>query len=102
MAAYVDHLDDGNRAEASALWMSLVPVRLPAGYTRIDYKVEDVRLLRKISAYRDATAVTALYREVVRDADLPYRRATFILGRDEHGAFRIVSVNVGQVIATGR
>lgn len=102
VAAYVDLLNRGDRAEASALWQSQVPVRLPAGYLRVDWFLLDVRPLPRISAWRDATAVVGVYREVVRDASPPTREATFTLGRDENGAFRIVGVDVGEVIRTGR
>jgi hypothetical protein len=103
VAAYVDLLNAGDRDGAAALWHRLAGTPpIPQGYTRIDYKVEGVRPLRRISAYGDATAVTALYREVVRDAYAPYRRATFNVGRDEDGVLRIVHVNVGEVIDTGR
>lgn len=102
VAAYVDLLNAHDTAGATALWHRLGTADLPEGYTRIDYKLEGVRPLRTISAYPDATAVRALYREVVRDADTPYRETVFTVGRDEDGVLRIVHVNVGEVIETGR
>ena len=102
VAAYVDLLNAHDRDGADALWHRLGRPDLPTAYTRIDYKLESVRPLPTVSAYRDATAVTALYREVVRDALTPYRRATFTLGRDEDGVLRIVRLDVGEVVETGR
>jgi hypothetical protein len=81
----------------------LAQVELPTSYSRIDLKVEGVRPLRFISAYRDATAVTALYRVVPADGSwVDYHEARFVVGRDEDGQFRIVDVEIGVVVPTGR
>ncbi|KQW46071.1 hypothetical protein ASC77_19450 [Nocardioides sp. Root1257] len=103
VAAYVDLLNADLRDEALALWHPLGTPDLPVGYGHVDAKVESVRPLRSISAYGDATAVTALYREVPPDgAFTDYREATFTLGRDQQGVFRIVHVDLGKVVPTGR
>ncbi|MFC6342230.1 hypothetical protein ACFP8W_09595, partial [Nocardioides hankookensis] len=93
VAAYVDMLDADLRDEALALWHPLGTPDLPVGYGHVDAKVESTRALRSISAYDDATAVTALYREVPPDgAYTDYREAVFTLGRDDQGVLRIVHV----------
>ncbi len=103
LAAYVDLLDAGDRKAAAALWHPMAGrPELPALYSHIDYQVEGVRELRFVSAWQDATAVQALYRERIRDAYVPYREAVFMLGRDEQGVFRIVSMQLGDAVETGR
>ncbi len=103
VAAYVDLLNAGDRDGARALLHRLAQVELPTSFARIDFKVEGVREVRYISAYGDATAVTALYREVPTDGSwVDYREATFLVGRDEDGQFRIVNLEVGEVVPTGR
>ncbi|MCW2774386.1 MAG: hypothetical protein JWN91_2712 [Nocardioides sp.] len=103
VAAYVDLLNAGDRSGAAALWHPVAgPPDLPTMYSRVDYKVEGVKSLPRISAWRDATLVRALYREQIRDAYVPYRETSFTLGRDEEGVFRIVSMQLGDVVETGR
>jgi hypothetical protein len=103
VAAYVDFLNAGDRDGARALLHRLAQVELPTSYSRIDFTVEGARPLRFISAYGEATAVTALYREVPTDGSwVDYREARFVVGRDEDGQFRIVNVEIGEVVPTGR
>jgi hypothetical protein len=103
VAAYVDLLNAGDRSRAAALWHPVAgPPDLPTTYSRVDYKVEGVKSLPRISAWRDATLVRALYREQVGDVYVPYREASFTLGRDEEGVFRIVGMQLGDVVETGR
>lgn len=103
VAAYVDLLNAGDRKGAAALWHPRIArPELPTQFGRIDYKVEGVRELRFVSAWRDAVAVRALYREQVGDGYVPYREAVFMLGRDGAGVFRIVSTQLGDVVETGR
>ena len=62
-----------------------------------------MRELRFLSAYGDATAVTALYREVPADGSwVDYREATFTVGRDENGRLGLVHLALGDVVPTGR
>lgn len=103
VAAYVDLLNAGDRTGAAGLWHPMAGrPELPTRYSRIDYKVEGVRKLRFVSAWQDATAVEAIYRERVGDAVVPYREAIIVLGRDEDGVFRIASFQLGDVVETGR
>lgn len=94
VAAYVDLLNADDRDGALTLWHPLGTPDLPVGYSQIDYKPEGVRPLPRISAYGDATAVTGLYREVPADgSSTDYREATFTVGRDQQGVFRIVHMS---------
>jgi hypothetical protein len=103
VAAYVDLLNLGRRAAAAKLWMpTMRPPDLPAADAHIDVKVEGVKRLRFVPAWRDATWVRALYHEATGEADAPYREAAFTLGRDEDGIFRLVSFQAGDAVPTGR
>jgi hypothetical protein len=103
VAAYVDLLNADAYNEMMELWHPLSTPDLPSGPWSIDYEFESVRPLPSISAYADATAVTGSYRQVPADGSYtPYREATFVLGRDDQGVFRLVSVQIGKVVETGR
>jgi hypothetical protein len=103
VAAYVDLLNAGDRDGAVALWHPVTgPPELPTTSSHIDYKEEGVKKFPQISAWWDATQVTALYREQIRDAYVPYRQVVFTVGRDEQGIFRIVGMQLGDVVETGR
>lgn len=94
VAAYVGRLNAGDPAGADALWMSLVSVpQSPHTASYVGADVRKVRSLPSVSAWQDATAVTTRYREVRRDGtEAGYRTVVFLLGRDENGALRIVSM----------
>lgn len=94
VSAYVGRLNAGDAAGADALWMSLVPIpQTPHTASYVGADIRKVRSMPFVSAWRDATAVTTRYREVLRDGSgADYRTVVFVLGRDENGAFRIVSM----------
>ncbi|GAB3199441.1 hypothetical protein GCM10027062_16110 [Nocardioides hungaricus] len=99
VAAYVDLLDVGDRTGAAALWSG--PADLPELYSEIGYKEERMRFIRTTAPGQVVAEVVALYREQVRDAYTPYRRATFRLVL-ERGGYRIREIKVGEAVATGR
>jgi hypothetical protein len=104
VAAYVGLLNEHDRDAASALVDGFGPQpRVPASYSRIDFDVERVRRIRFISSIWDATAVIGRYRVIPEDGTcVDYRRAIFMVGRDEARAFRIVSLSFAKDLPTLR
>jgi hypothetical protein len=103
LAAYVDLLNAGDRSAAAALWHPMAGgPQLPPPGAHIDYQVEEVRRLRFVSAWWDATWVRVRYREQVRNRDAPYRQAIFTFGRNQRGVFRIASFQLRDGAETGR
>lgn len=93
VAAFVGLLNVDDSAHAMALWMSQVRMTEPPTVYAYGAEVLDVRPLPTVSAWPDATAVTTRWRQAWEGrVDIEERRVVFMLGRDENGAFRIVSM----------